>query len=215
MNRSGLNRIVTISLADRSLLDHSFYRRWEQGEVSLAELASYASQYRHFENYLPGFLGQLVDALPEGASRDLVAANLADEMGDPVPHVQLFERFAAGVGARAAEPSPAMADLLGTYDDLLDRGALHGLAGFLAYESQAAGVARSKADGLRRHYGLDDYAISFWEHHAEVDVRHADWAISALSEIGGTSQGLGTSLREAADAWWAFLDEREIALQAA
>jgi len=215
MNRSGLNRIVTISLADRSLLEHSFYRRWERGEVSIAELANYASQYRHFENYLPGFLESLVAALPEGTSRELVAANLADEMGDPLPHVQLFERFAAAVGAGAAEPSPAMADLLATYDALLDRGPLHGLAGFLAYECQAAGVARSKADGLRRHYGLDEHAISFWEHHAEVDVRHADWAVSALSEISGTTQGLAASLREGADAWWAFLDEREVALQAA
>jgi pyrroloquinoline-quinone synthase len=215
MNRSGLNRIVTISLADRSLLDHSFYQRWAQGEVPIAELANYASQYRHFENFLPGFLGRLVGALPEGPPRELVAANLADEMGDPVPHVQMFERFAAAVGAGAAEPSPAMADLLATYDDLLERGALHGLAGFLAYECQAAGVARSKADGLRRHYGLNEHAISFWEHHAEVDLRHADWAVSALSEIGGTTQGLGRSLREAADAWWAFLDEREVALQAA
>src|ERR1700677_2827519 len=110
MNRSGVDRIVTLSLADRLLLDHSFYRRWERGEVSIAELANYASQYRHFENYLPGFLQRLVDALPEGAPRELVAANLADEMGDPAPHVQLFERFAAGVGAGAAEPSPAMAD---------------------------------------------------------------------------------------------------------
>ena len=94
-------------------------------------------------------------------------------------------------------------------------GTLHGLAGFLAYQCQAAAVARSKADGLRRHYGLDEHAISFWEHHAEVDVRHTDWAVSTLSEISGTTQGLGTSLRQAADAWWAFLDEREVALQAA
>jgi pyrroloquinoline-quinone synthase len=215
MNRSGVDRIVTLSLADRLLLDHSFYRRWERGEVSIAELANYASQYRHFENYLPKFLERLVVALPEGDSRELVSANLADEMGDPVPHVELFERFASSVGAAAAEPSPAMADLLGTYDDLLDKGALHGLAGFLAYECQAAGVARSKANGLSRHYGLDEYEISFWEHHADVDVRHADWARTALSAIGGTSQGLGASLRRAADAWWAFLDERELALQAA
>ena len=215
MNLSGVNRMVTVSLADRLLLDHSFYRRWEQGEVSIAELANYASQYRYFENYLPGFLRQLAVALPEGTARNLVSANLADEMGDPVPHVQMFERFAAALGSEVAEPSPAMAHLLGTYDDLLDKGAFHGLAGFLAYECQAAGVAQSKADGLRRHYGLDDHAISFWDHHAEVDVRHADWAVSALSEVGGTSQGLGASLRRAADAWWAFLDEREVALQAA
>src|ERR1700689_482081 len=112
MNRSGLNRIMTISLADRSLLDHSFYRRWGQGEESIAELANYASQYRHFENYVPGFLGRLVGALPEGAPRELLAPNLADQLGNPVPHVQLFERFATAVGAGAAEPSPAMADLL-------------------------------------------------------------------------------------------------------
>ena len=84
---------IAAVLRDRRLLDHPFYRRWESGGVSIEELASYAAQYRHFERFLPTFLRTLVAALPEGPGRDLVATNLADEEGDPVPHVELFERF--------------------------------------------------------------------------------------------------------------------------
>lgn len=145
---------MTDALAGRRLLDHPFYRRWERGEVSEAELASYAAQYRHFEAYLPGFLAQLVAGLPEGEARDLVAANLADE-------------------------------------------------------SQSAEVALSKAEGLRTHYGMSDAAVSFWDHHAEVDVRHGAWAWDAVSSLTGTAEELVPALRAGAEAWWAFLDERE------
>ena len=141
MSTSGTSSAVEAALAGRRLLEHPFYRRWGAGEVTREELAGYASQYRHFESSLPGFLGTLVASLPEGPGRDLVAANLADELGDPLPHVELFERFAGALGARGSAPSPAMSHLLGVHDGLMAAGALHGLAGFLAYESQAAEVA--------------------------------------------------------------------------
>ncbi len=211
MNTSGISSVIEASLANKKLLDHPFYRRWEAGEVTEGELADYASQYRHFENYVPGFLGALVASLPDGPGRDLVAANLADELGDPVPHVELFERFARAVGAPVTKPSPAMSELLGVHDDLLARSALHGLAGFLAYECQAADVAEVKADGLKTHYGLDQDAVSFWAHHAEVDVRHAEWAREALDNLEWEQETLQPSVRRAADAWWGFLDEREAA----
>jgi len=204
------NNPMTVALADRRLLNHPFYRRWERGEVSEAELASYAAQYRHFEAYLPGFLAQLVAELPEGRARDLVAANLADELGDPVAHTELFERFADALGAGDADASPAMASLLGTYEGLLAQGPAPALAGFLAYESQSAEVARSKAEGLRTHYGMSDAAVSFWDHHAEVDVRHGAWAGDALAGLSDTPDDLVPALRAGAAAWWAFLDERDV-----
>ena len=177
--------------------------------MSIAELGAYAAQYRHFERYLPAFLSRLASALPEGPARDLVRANLDDEQGDPVPHAERFEHFAAAVGAGADPASPATDDLIGTYDDLLSDGPTPALAGFLAYESQAAEIARSKAEGLRRHYQLDDSALRFWDHHAQVDVRHHAWARQALATSAGTRDAVETDLRRAADAWWAFLDERE------
>jgi pyrroloquinoline quinone (PQQ) biosynthesis protein C len=181
----------------------------------MSELADYAAQYRHFETWLPGYLARLLAQLPAGEAHDLVAANLDDELGDPVPHVELFEGFAQGVGAPTAAPSEAMAGLLATYDDLLESGPVQGLAGFVAYEVQAADVARNKADGLRRHYGLGDGAVAFWEHHADVDERHADWAVSALGLMTHEPSETGVPVHRAANAWWRFLDEREAVGRAA
>jgi pyrroloquinoline-quinone synthase len=121
----------------------------------------------------------------------------------------LFEHFAVAVAAGAAATSPATMGLLGTYDDLLGDGPTFGLAGFLAYESQAAEIARSKAEGLRRHYQLDDTAVRFWDHHGQVDVRHHLWARAALATTAGRDADVASGLGRAADAWWAFLDERQ------
>jgi pyrroloquinoline-quinone synthase len=209
MNVSEIDVALSTALADRRLLDHPFYRRWEAGDVSVAELADYAAQYRHFERYLPGFLASLAGALPEGPARDMIAANLADEQGDPVAHVELFDRFAGAVGATDDDASPATVGLLATYDDLLDHDPMSALAGFLAYEFQAADIARSKAEGLRRHHGLDDRAISFWDHHAQADISHAAWARQALATSLEAGVDPTVDLRRAADAWWEFLDERQ------
>lgn len=108
--------------------------------------------------------------------------------------------------------SPATATLLATYDLLLAESAGAALAGFLAYESQASEVATR--DGLRRHYSLDGPAVSFWAHHAAVDAQHGVWAQSALEDISNTPSSLMPFVTQAADAWWAFLDEREALAEA-
>ena len=202
---------LSTALSGRLLLDHPFYRRWEAGQVGGAELGAYAAQYRHFEAALPSLLARLEALLPAGPARDLVAANRADEQGDPVPHLELFDRFGAAVGAWPAPAGEATAGLLATYDDLLGQGGQAGLAGFLAYESQAAEVAASKASGLRVHYGLDEEAVSFWDHHASVDARHGAWLAEALGQVASDHESVVSAARRAADAWWAFLDEREAA----
>jgi pyrroloquinoline-quinone synthase len=209
MDTSEIDRVLARALVGRWLLDHPFYRRWEGGEVSAQELGAYAAQYRHFESYLPGFLGQLTDALPAGPAREMVAATLADERGDPIAHVDLFESFARAVGAGDDAPSPATLGLFSTYDDLLAGSSTSALAGFLAYESQSAQIARSKAAGLRRHYHLDDSGVQFWDHHARVDARHGAWAREALAASVDASDGMARDIRRGADAWWAFLDERQ------
>jgi pyrroloquinoline quinone (PQQ) biosynthesis protein C len=100
-----------------------------------------------------------------------------------------------------------MAALLATYDRLLALSPAAALAGFVAYESQSSGIAAEKAAGLRRDHGLDENAVSFWDHHATVDFRHGQWATAALDAIA--EDDLARHVRRAADAWWAFLDERD------
>lgn len=125
---------IDAALDGRRLLSHPFYKRWERGELSALELASYATQYRFFETYLPGFLARLAAALPAGTARDLVVANLSDEEGDPIPHVVLLDRFARSVGAKPEVVSIAMSDLIFAHEELLAADPAAALAGFLAYE---------------------------------------------------------------------------------
>ncbi len=195
-------------LSDRQLLDHPFYRRWEAGELSREELTSYAEQYRHFEAMLPSFLRQLSDELESGAARDLVLANLSDEVSAP-SHLELFDDFGAFVGAADVAPSPAMSDLLAAYGEVAQRGAVSSLAGLLAYESQGAAVADSKGAGLAAHYGAPDEALAFWREHSSIEDEHADWTFDALSSLDPDLDEVYASARLVGEAWWAFLDERE------
>ena len=77
-----------------------------------------------------------------------------------------------------------------------------------AYELQAAEIARSKADGLRAHYGLDAEGTAFWDVHAALEAEHADVDARrrlATSPAADVLDGVAASR----DAWWSFLDERE------
>ena len=99
MHTQRIREVLAEAIVGRHLLSHPFYRRWEAGSLSEGELAAYAEQYRHIERALPGTLSAIAGALPEGRARDLVEANLADELGSPEPHAELFESFASAAGA--------------------------------------------------------------------------------------------------------------------
>ena len=105
MTPDQLEASLRAALVDRQLLDHPFYRRWEAGTLSEGELAAYAEQYRHIERELPVTLAAIAAALPPGRARELVEANLADELGSPEPHAELFESFAGPAGAAADAPA--------------------------------------------------------------------------------------------------------------
>lgn len=200
---------ITHALEGRRLLDHAFYRRWEAGELRDGELASYAAQYRHFEASLPQTLVALAAALPQGSARDAVIDNLADELGPPA-HLDLFNAFAASVGADAVAPSPAMRALVDAYGATCAASVVSGLAGVLAYEVQGAEIAASKGAGLRTHYGASDEDCTFWDLHAGIEGAHAEWAIEALDELTWDGAELEEAAGVVASAWWEFLDEREL-----
>jgi pyrroloquinoline-quinone synthase len=197
------------ALSERQLLTHPFYRRWEAGELTRIELTSYAEQYRCFEAMMPSFLETLIGQLADGPARDLVAANLHDEIASP-SHLELFDRFAEHFGAGDGEASPAMTRLLAAYDTVLARGPVAALAGLQAYESQGAAVADSKGDGLAAHYGASEASLVFWREHGSIEADHAAWTFAAMESLECDLDVVSEGARIVADAWWSFLDEREL-----
>ncbi len=202
------------ALEGRRLLSHPFYQRWQAGHLSGDELAEYAVHYRAFEVALPAVLSTAVVQLREDGeveAAEMVSRNLSDELGRPEPHLALFDRFARALDGTPASsvPGPAAEALVQTYLDLAEEGPVAALAGLAAYETQASGIATTKAEGLRLRYGMDDAGTEFWDVHAVMDAEHGEWAIEALFTLGADSDEVAESARRAADAWWAFLDERE------
>jgi pyrroloquinoline quinone (PQQ) biosynthesis protein C len=192
-----------LAISDRRLLEHPYYRRWQDGLLTLGELGSYAEQYRHFESCLPGALSATADGLSEGPARKLVEDNLRDELSRPRPHAQIFEGFATAVGADATR------NLVELYRSASASDAVASLSVIGAYELQAAQVALTKGESLRAHYGLGAAETEFWDIHAELEQAHAAWTIDALQALGADPIRVNQFATESSEAWWSFLDERD------
>lgn len=206
-----LHAALEAALEDRRLLTHPFYQRWCRGELAASDLRAYAEQYRFFEANLPATLTTIRDDINEPSVRAMVQRNIDDETGATgTPHVELFDRFAEELGARSdASPCTSTQSLVATYTSLAGAGPVSGLAAVVAYEAQAAEIAESKAKGLADHHGVSSNGLEFWTVHAAADVDHAQWALEALGALGATADEVSSNARAAANAWWAFLDERE------
>jgi pyrroloquinoline-quinone synthase len=214
MPNSRIRRAFEDSVSGRRLLDHPFYKKWQQGQLSMDDLAGYAEQYRHFERCLAGVLAQVAHAMPEGAARALVEENLVDERSRPRPHTELFEGFAATVGASpVAAPSDATQNLVSTYVGAAHADAGDALAVIGVYEIQAAEISKTKGESLRSHYVMGTKGTEFWDVHAEIEADHAAWTIEALELLDADPMAVRSSATSSADAWWDFLDERELTLR--
>jgi pyrroloquinoline quinone (PQQ) biosynthesis protein C len=210
MHTEPIREALAEALTGRQLLTHPFYRRWEAGTLAEGELAAYAEQYRHIERALPVTLDSIAASLPDGRARALVEANLADERGVPSAHIDLFESFAQAAGAMSdVAPSAATAALVAAVRSAAASDPVTALAMVAAYEVQAADIAASKADGLRRHYGMDAEGTKFWDVHTVQEAAHAEWSIDALRALEADPALVGAAAQVAAEAWWGFLTERE------
>jgi len=210
MSPSPIVSAVESAASGHRLLDHPYYRAWQDGELTADDLRRYAEQYRSFERCLPEVLSEAAVRTAPGRARDLIEANLLDEISNPRPHIDLFDDFAAVVGAADhAEPTEATAELIGVYREAAAEGPVSLLAVVAAYESQAAGIASTKASALAAHYGFDDKGVAFWAIHAEVEDRHAAWTVDALESLGAAPADVDRWASRSARAWWGFLDERE------
>ena len=180
-----------------NVLRHPFYTRWERGELTHAELAHYAGQYRH-----------ATVALADAADGAAPLAG-ADHSVEEHAHVNLWDDFAAALGA------PAAADPQAETQECVDAWArrddpLEALAVLYAVEAGQPDVSRTKLEGLVRHYGFAEGSagVSYFELHAERDHAHAAEA-RALLEASAPPEDddrLVTAAERALEGNWRLLD---------
>jgi pyrroloquinoline-quinone synthase len=200
----------------RSLLTHSFYTRWVAGDLPPEAISEYAARYFHFEANFPRFLSAIHSRTEDSGARQVLLDNLWDEEAGEDNHVELWLRFAEGVGAnredvRKGEPSPAAAALVGTYRKASEGPVAGGIAAMYAYEKQVPAIAEAKIKGLREHYEVEDeYTLTFWRVHEQLDIQHAGNERAMLATFADQDPDAAIAGTERAlDAWWDFLTEVE------
>lgn len=210
-----LERIDAL-IAERHLLKHPFYTKWQAGTLTREELQDYAHQYYAFESTFPRLLSALHTRSDRPDVRQSLLDNLWDEEHGEVNHAEMWLRFAEGIGAdresvRRADRNAGTQALLDTYWSSVSDGPIAaGIAALYAYEGQVPEVATEKIRGLVEQYGVDDpRTLAFFTVHSTLDVEHsgAERAmIAALAPSPADEEAVLASTRAALDAWWGFLD---------
>jgi pyrroloquinoline-quinone synthase len=162
------------------VLEHPFYRRWNEGKVSRAELAFYAGQYQHLVCALAEASAQAADGAPSAHAR-----GLAEHAAEEDAHIAMWERFAAASGAVPAPPTTQTESCTRAWRsgrDLLER-----LSILYAIEASQPTISAVKLAGLEAHYGYapDAPATDYFREHSTTDVAHAEQAAALIRELAG------------------------------
>jgi len=230
MNQQEFFSQLEARIAKFDLLCHPFYQAWSHGKLTPADLREYAADYYHHVAAFPSYLSAFHSRLEDGAMREAVAENCADEEGIGSPdgrsHAELWMDFSAGFGGseqdvQSRKPAQEVLELIASFRRIAREGSsAETLAAFYAYESQVPRVAKEKARGLKEMYGADSKTSRYFILHTTADVRHSQvWKDLLGKEVvddASASRALDAA-ESAAKALWTALDgiERErIARQA-
>ena len=142
------------------LLDHPFYQAWSCGTITLDQLSRYAKSYAEFIAQMPVYWQRIADGL---------GADATTVVEEESAHIGLWDKWSARLPESAG--FPRMTEVLDSFAGMTPSellGAVH------AFEIQQPGVARTKMDGLEKHYGFTaDETTYFAEHLAEQE--HIDF----------------------------------------
>jgi pyrroloquinoline-quinone synthase len=156
------------------VLRHPFYQRWSAGELTRAELAHYAGQYRHAVVALAQASAQAASTVDPRADPEL-RVRLDTHAREEASHVDLWDDFGFAVGARLIDtPAPETLGCVRAWAGGADRPLLCSLVALYAIEAGQPAVARAKRAGLVAYYGVEEGpATAYFKLHERLDVEHA------------------------------------------
>jgi pyrroloquinoline-quinone synthase len=181
----------------RNILEHPFYTRWERGELSRSDLATYAGEYRHAVVAL---------AVTAEAAAPLAGAEHADEER---AHIALWDEFAAALDADLdRKPNAETGRCAAAWTSAEDP--LEALAILYAIEAGQPEVSETKLAGLVEHYGFAEAedGTAYFRLHAERDREHAAHSRDLLEQRAAPEDEdrLVAAAERALDGNWQLLD---------
>jgi pyrroloquinoline-quinone synthase len=160
---------IEASRERHNVLEHPFYVRWTEGELSGEELADYAGQYRHATAAIARLCADAAAEAPEESRSELRRHAVEEES-----HIGLWDDFVEAAGGKiGAEPHAETAECVSEWTS--PDGYLESLARLYAIESGQPEIAKVKRDGLVSLYGFHEGpATEYFRVHETDDVAHAE-----------------------------------------
>lgn len=203
-------------LAPFHLLKHPFYEAWMKGTLTTETLQDYASQYYAHVSAFPRYISAVHSKSLDESARKILLENLNDEEGltHGVSHPELWLRFAEGLSVNRSEVEKAesragIQNVITTFFNYAHASFHEGLGALYAYESQVPEIAKSKIEGLKQNYGIEQTrTLEFFEVHQVADVFHREALEKILNELPELERKEAFAAAEVtAKALWDFLSE--------
>lgn len=195
------------------LLKHPFYESWNEGSLSLQALQTYAKEYYHHVAAFPRYISGIHSLCPNLKMRQVLLGNLIEEEQGDENHPELWQRFAEGLGVvrsdlREGAKIKETQELVDGYFDIVKSGFAEGLGALYAYERQTPEVSKSKIEGLKKHYSInDERSLKFFTVHMEADEWHSEECANLIADLSEEEQEkVMQGSKKGAKLLWSFLD---------
>ena len=166
-------------IEEHHLLNHSFYKAWNAGDLPKETIREYAAQYFQHVSMFPRYLSSIHSNCEQIKIRQLLLENLNEEEKGKENHPELWMRFAEGMGNTRKNVNEInlieeTEELVKTFTKLSKSEKYHiGLAALYCYESMQPEISKTKKDGLQKFYGInDENTLKFFTVHMHADKLH-------------------------------------------
>jgi pyrroloquinoline-quinone synthase len=194
-NTATISERIDAEIEKRSLLKHPFYQMWSDGKLTLDHLRGYSMEYFQLVKAVPKFVEHISESsMCKDPSIQTAIDNNAREEAE---HIEPWARFAGALGVPrndlmnykgVAKTNGAVKRMLQLSHSLFEEA----IGAMYAYEMELPKISRSKIDGLKKFYGLDNNpdALNYFEIHEEADIRHAQVWRNILNDLSTDQQEL-------------------------
>ena len=173
------------------LLNHPFYKSWNEGKLTREIIKDYAEQYYQHVKAFPRYISATHSICEDIEKRKILLENLQDEENPNGDHPKLWKNFALAMGADADKIEDVKRewftnDMIENFFHQARKSYAEGLASLYTYERQIPEIAETKIRGLKNFYGVTSReGLEFFEAHKAADVIHrkeCEKLLDALTE---------------------------------
>ena len=176
------------------LLNHPFYKAWNEGKLTREIIRDYAEQYYQHVKAFPRYISATHSLCEDINKRKILLENLQDEEKNGADHPKLWKNFALAMGADKEKIESVKKEKFTTdmIDNFFKNGRAsysEGLASLYTYERQIPEIAETKIRGLKNHYGVTSKeGLEFFEVHKAADVYHREACEKLLDDLTNEEQ---------------------------